>query len=165
MDVSGLLVMVFVIVIVDVGVIVIFSEYINVGWLDYINYVNCYFEYSDSVFKLNEFLVSGQLCQWQDDDVFCVGLQQVCSVGGDNGLGGDGGFGGDGGDSGSGNICVEYMIVNYYYKVGGWVYSIGNYWVLDYFVQGINVLMSGFIWGSNMLYFSDGSNWLLGSCL
>lgn len=161
-DASGLSATASVTVTVDAGVTATLSEHINAGRLDYTNYANCYLEYSDNAFKLNESSVSGQLCQWQDDDASCVGPQQACSAGGDSGSGG--GSGGDGGDGGSGNTCAEYTTANYYHKVGGRAYSTGNYWAPDYFAQGTNAPMSGSTWGSNTLHSSDGSNWSLGSC-
>lgn len=149
---------------VDAGVTATLTDHINAGRLDYTNYANCYLEYSDAAFKLDE-VTSGELCLWQDDDASCAGPTQSCRSGSgsdDSGAGsGDDGAGNDGSTGGS---CAEYTTANYYHKVAGRAYSTGNYWSPDYFAEGTNVPLSGSTWGNNTLHSTDGSNWLLGSC-
>lgn len=135
---------------VDAGVSADLNAHINAGRLDYTNYANCYLEYSSNSFKLNEVVVTGEQCQWQDNDNSCAGPVQACS-------------GTD--DGGNGNhSCATYTTANYYHKVAGRAYSSGNYYHPDYFASGSDDPLSGSTWGNSTLSSLDGETWFNGSC-
>ncbi|MEP4892341.1 MAG: PHB depolymerase family esterase [Aliiglaciecola sp.] len=145
---------------IDAGQTATLDEHINAGRLDYSNYANCYLEYSTNAFKLNEQTLSGEQCQWQDDDGSCVGPTQACSAsngGGDNG-------GGDNGGGDNSPTCEQFSTYNYYHKTAGRAYSSGNPYAPNYFAQGSDEAMLGSTWGNTSLYSTDSQNWLVGTC-
>ncbi|NMH60986.1 extracellular catalytic domain type 1 short-chain-length polyhydroxyalkanoate depolymerase [Alteromonas ponticola] len=142
---------------IDAGITDNLDGHIAAGRLDYTNYSNCYLEYSSNPFKLNEIGVTGQQCQWQDNDNSCAGPVQACS--GNQG-GGSGGGNGDGSD----DQCASFTTANYYHKVAGRAFSTGNYWSPNYFAVGSNDPLTGSTWGNSTLSSLDGESWYEGDC-
>ena len=142
---------------IDAGQISTLDQHIAAGRLDYTNYANCYLEYNNSEFKLNEISISSSLCRWQDDDASCVGPDVTCQTSG----GGNGG----GGNGGGGSNCVEETTFNYYHKTAGRAYSTGSIFTPNYFANGSDDPMAGSTWGNTTLYSMDGGAiWNVGNC-
>ncbi|XOV80343.1 MAG: alpha/beta hydrolase family esterase [Aestuariibacter sp.] len=139
---------------IDAGQTATLDEHISAGRLDYENYSDCYLEYDTSPFKLFEIAVSGEQCQWQDDDASCVGPIQNCGSAG----------GGSGGGGSGGSDCQQVSTYNYYHKTGGRAYSTGNPYSPNYFANGSDDPMSGSTWGFSTLHSDDNTTWYVGSC-
>lgn len=142
---------------IDAGVIATLDTHIADGRLDYTNYANCYLEYGNDPFRLDEVTAGAQQCRWEDEDGSCTGPAQACRDGGD--AGGDPGTG-----HGDTDSCATYTTANYYHKVAGRAYSKGYYYAPDYFAAGSDDPLSGSTWGSSTLSSTDGETWVNASC-
>ena len=136
---------------VDAGITATLDNHIATGRLDYTSYSSCYLEYGTSPFRLDEYTISSDQCQWRDDDASCTGPQAACSTSG-------------GSDSGASSNCSETTNYNYYHKTAGRAYSTGNALAPDYFANGSNDAMAGSTWGWDTLRSEDGNYWELGNC-
>ncbi|SFC69284.1 hypothetical protein SAMN05660479_02187 [Microbulbifer thermotolerans] len=139
---------------VDAGVTATLDDHIVAGRLDYTNYANCYLEYSTAPFRLDEYPISSDRCQWRDGDGSCSGPAVACSNNDSN----------SGGNDGSNSSCSDYSTYNYYHKAAGRAYSTGNPLTPDYFAKGSGDAMPGSTWGWTTLHSSDGSIWRTGNC-